>query len=61
MDWSIINAALAGDPQVVDKAAQFYLSMTEELINERSYTLANVRSVDIVVCPWKYWLHEYDG
>jgi hypothetical protein len=51
-DWELINAALAGDAQVVDKAAQFYFDKTTELIKGMSYTLPNDtgRRVDIVVC-----------
>jgi hypothetical protein len=51
-DSQLVTAALSGDAQLVDKAAQFYYQITKELIEEHSYTLSNVpgRNIDIVVC-----------
>ncbi|KAF8512919.1 linoleate diol synthase [Gautieria morchelliformis] len=49
-DSELVTSALSGDAALVDKAAQFYLQTTKEMIEENSYTLFNIpgRSIDIV-------------
>ena len=66
-DSEIVTAALVGDPQAVEKAAQFYLRKTEEMLEKNSYKLPNIpgRHIDIVVrsglqsLSYLAWLTEY--